>query len=98
MEKRNIYKWFIIAIIVINLTIFSGWLVTKLTKPAQAQTQQSGRYQIAGNGHTQRYVILDTMTGEYWQMEVIDVTLSDICGPWSIRGEAVSVPSTSSGR
>ena len=94
MGKRNLYQWFVIAIIVINLVIFSGWLVTKLTKPAHAQIQQSGRYQIAGNGHTQRFVILDTMTGEYWQMEVADVNLSDICGPWSIRGDAVSVPDT----
>lgn len=94
MEKRNFYQWFVIAIIVINLVILSGWLVTKVTNPAHAQIQQSGRYQIAGNGHTQRFVILDTMTGEYWQMEVTDVSLSDTCGPWSIRRDADPLPDT----
>ena len=91
MVKRNFGQWLVIAIIVINLLIFSGWLVARLTSPAhaQAKAQQVGRYQIAGNGHTQRFMILDTMTGEYWQVETVDVSLSQLCGPWDIRKDAI---------
>ena len=91
MKKRKFYQWLMIVAIVANLIIFSSWLMTRLTSPAHAQMQQPGRYQIAGNGHTQRFVVLDTMTGEYWQIEAVDTSLSDVCGPWSIRRDAVTM-------
>ena len=89
MIKRNLGKWLIVVITVINLLIFSNWLAAKLTNPAHAQEQQVGRYMIAGNGHTQRFMILDTMTGEYWQVETVDVSLSQLCGPWDIRKDSM---------